>query len=96
MAYLNRQERENLLKELQKLNFNKAKHKLIRMDPKGRLACFRNNQTTGKWITRFDLLGLGARVTLVESNRVETQHGKQKSIYELVEIIIEPTADNRT
>jgi hypothetical protein len=97
MAYLNAQEREALLQELKKLNtFNRAKGRLQRIDPKGRLALFRNNQSTGKWITRFDLSGLGTRVTLVEEFKPRPKHSKQRADYELIDIIVEPLPDNRT
>jgi hypothetical protein len=97
MAFLNRDEREALLQELVKLPFNKAKWKLRRLDPKGNIAYFRNMQTSGKFHTRFDLEGLGTRVTLVE--RQIKKPGKspryEKSEFELVEVIVEPTPENR-
>jgi hypothetical protein len=98
MAFLNRQEREQLLKELVEIGkFNKAKGKLLRMDPKGRLAYFRNAQASGRFYTRFELEGLGTRVTLVEQQ--VPKPGKSdayiKSEFELVEVHVEPTPENR-
>lgn len=97
MAYLNQQQREELVERLSKMKFNRAKHTLVRMDPKGKLAYFRNNQETGKWMTRVDLYSLGTRVTLVESNSVSDKTGRLvRSGYELEEIIVEPMPDNHT
>lgn len=97
MAFLNRQEREKLLNELTTLTFNKAKWKLRRLDPKGSMAFFRNMQTSGKFHTRFNLEGLGTRVTLVETQTQAPSKtpGFNKSQFELVEVIVEPTPENR-
>jgi hypothetical protein len=51
MAYLNQAEREALLDELKALTFRKAKGRVRRLDPKGRLAYFRNDQRTGEVVT---------------------------------------------
>lgn len=96
MAYLNANERQKLLDELKRMRFNQAKHKLIRMDPKGRLVYYRNNQGTNKWMTRIDLVSYGTRVTLVEENRLQEKNGKTYAEFELTEIIVEPTPDNRS
>lgn len=98
MAYLNAQEREDLLKELSKMNFNRAKGKLRRMDPKAKLGIYRTVQITGEWITRYDLLGLGTRVTLIEDRAPLADDPKlrQKLDYQLVEVIVEPLPENRT
>lgn len=95
MAYLNEQQRLELLNELKQMNFNRAKGKLRRMDPKARLVFYRNAQSVGRWMTRYDLEGLGTRVTLVEENRVEDKDSRLKSRWELVEVLVEPTPDNR-
>lgn len=97
MAFLNRQEREQLLKELTEMNFNKVRGKLRRLDPQGRLAFFRNAQTSGKFHTRFELDGLGTRVTLVEerTDKDTKKPGFVKNAFEMVEVIVEPTPDNR-
>jgi hypothetical protein len=96
MAYLNEQERLALLNELKDMTFNRAKGKVRSLDPKARLAYFRNAQQVGRWMTRYDLPSLGTRVTLVESHRDVPQNTKTKSEFELIEVIIEPTPDNRT
>jgi hypothetical protein len=95
MAYLNEQERLALLDELKDMSFNRAKGKLRSLDPKARLAFFRNAQQVGRWMTRYELPSLGARVTLVESHRDVPNNSKTKSEFEMVEVIIEPTPDNR-
>jgi hypothetical protein len=97
MAFLNANERLALLEDLRKMTFRQAKWKLQRMDPKGRTALYRNVQGVDRWISRFDLLGLGTRVTLVERKKdIDEKGGRQKAEYEMVEVIVEPTPDNRT
>ncbi len=96
MAFLNAQERDALLQELKNMNFGQAKWKLIHLDPKGRLAYFRNNQAVDKWMTRYVLPGLGTRVTLVETYDTKQKGGKTKENFQLEEVVVEPTPDNRT
>ncbi len=98
MAYLNTQEREALLTELKSLDFLHAKRKLITSDQKGRLCYYRNSQRSGFLETRFDLEGLGTRVTLVEKHDrtpSEKKPGIYDSSYEIVDVIVEPLPDNR-
>ncbi|MBC6938129.1 MAG: hypothetical protein DWB42_20190 [Chloroflexi bacterium] len=92
MAYLNEQQRAQLRDELKNLKFNQAKGRLRRMDPKARLVFYRNSQQVGRWLTRYDLESLGTRVTLVEQNRVSSS---MRSEWELVDVKVEPTPDNR-
>lgn len=96
MAFLNAQERENLRNELKNLSFGAAKFKLHRLDKKGRLAYIRNNQRTGQWMTRFELDGLGTRVTLIERYEPTERGGKLRAQFELLDVVVEPTPDNRT
>jgi hypothetical protein len=96
MAFLNAEEREHLLNELKELSFNRAKAKLRRMDPKGRLAYLRNSQGVNRWSTRYELKGLGANVTLIEDYNKNERGGKVYGDFNLVEIVVEPTAENRT
>ncbi len=98
MAYLNEQEREELLYELVKLPFIKAKNKLRRMDSKARLDVYRNVQNTGEWMTRYDLPSLGTTVTLIETN-ISTNNDpavRTKSKLELERVIVAPLPENRT
>ena len=71
MAFLNKQEREQLENELKGMKFSRATGKVRGLDPNVRLVYYRNAQETGEWLTRYELKGLGARVTLVET-RTET------------------------
>jgi len=96
MAYLNEQERDELLNELKDMKFNRAKYKLARMDPKGRLAYYRNVQMSGEWHTKYILEGLGTIVTLVEVNLAENDQIRNWQNYQFVNIIVEPTPSNRT
>jgi len=97
MAYLNTQERDALRDELAGLNFIKAKRRLFLADRKGRLCFFRNAQHSGFLETRFDLEGLGTRVTLIEKHdREPDPNGKHyDSRYDLVDIVVEPLPGNR-
>ena len=97
MAYLTKEQRDALQAELASLSFKQAQGKLKHMDPKGRLAYYRNAQRTDKWMTRWVLTGLGTQVTLVESNIVsdEKKPNRIKNDYALVDVIVEPTPDNR-
>jgi hypothetical protein len=102
MAYLNQQEREKLLNDLKDMNFNKAKAKVRGLDRESRLAYYRNVQNTANRLyTRYDLPGLGTRVTLVEAGNLSSLNDKNfpermRNKNSLVEVIVEPTADNRT
>ena len=97
MAFLNEQERDKLLEELKKKNFNQAKGKLARMDPQGRLAYYRNVQNAGEWVTRYDLEGLGTRVTIGRSKTsTPTTPRRTKTTFKLVRITVEPLPGNRT
>lgn len=97
MAYLTTEERSKLLNELKNMSFNQANGKLRHIDPHGRLVYYRNAQTTGRWLTRYELTGLGTRVTLVESHsgKATEKANRLKSTFELVDVIVEPTSDNR-
>jgi hypothetical protein len=97
MAYLTEQERDALLNELKNMTFQQAQGKLRRMDEKSRMAYYRNAQQTGRWLTRYMLPRLGTRVTLVEvhTDTATSKEKRLKSEYEFVEVIVEPTPDNR-
>lgn len=96
MAYLNTQEREELLQELSKLNYMQAKRKIRNMDQKARLGVFRNVQGVNRWLTRYTLPSLGTKVTLVESHSLGGDARVKESDYELVEVIVEALPQNRT
>ncbi len=96
MAYLNVAQRKTLLDDLSGMKFNRAKFKLTRMDPDGRLAYFRNVQQTGEWHTKFILDGLGTAVTLVEVNHAQNDQYRNKQRFEFVNVIVEATPDNRS
>lgn len=96
MAYLNEAERDQLLDELKTMNFKRATSKLRRMDPKGKLAIYRNNQQTGEWVTRYDLVGLGTRVTLIEDRVIKKGERSDQNKYELARMVVEPMPGNRT
>ncbi len=97
MAYLTEQERDALLNELKNMSFRQAQGKLRSLDDQGRMAYFRNAQQTGRWLTRYVLPALGTRVTLVEkhTDTATSNEKRTKSEYEFVEVIVEPTPDNR-
>ncbi len=96
MAYLNEDERRALLDDLSGMRLWRAKFKLRLMDPKGRLLYLRNVQQAGEWHTKYVLESLGAQVTLVEVNQAENNQPRNKQKFEFVNVIVEPTADNRS
>ena len=96
MAYLNEDERRALLADLSGMRLWRAKFKLRLMDPKGRLLYLRNVQQAGEWHTKYVLESLGAQVTLVEVNQAENNQPRNKQKFEFVNVIVEPTADNRS
>lgn len=104
MAYLNRAEREKLLNDLKTMKFNRAKGKLRRIDPKGKIAYFRNAQEAGKLYTRFELYGLGTVVTLIESETgtqtTDVAAGaaavRLKPSFDLLEVVVDPMPENKT
>lgn len=96
MTFLNETERGALLEELQGMKFGRAKHKLLRMDPAGRLAYYRNVQQAGEWHTKIVLEGLGTAVTLVEVNHAGNDQARNPQRFEFDRIIVEPTPENRS
>ena len=96
MAYLNEGERRALLDELSGMRLWRAKFKLRLMDPKGRLLYLRNVQQAGEWHTKYVLESLGAQVTLVEVNQAENNQYRNQQKFEFINVIVEPTADNRS
>jgi hypothetical protein len=98
MAYLTTEQRDQLKTELENMSFNRANGKLKRMDDKGRMAFYRNAQRTGHWMTKYVLTSLGTEVTLVESNMYkETDRpNRVKTQFNLTDVIVEPTPDNRS
>jgi hypothetical protein len=91
MAFMNKAERDALLDRIKDKRFNRIKGILRGVDRKIKLAYYRNIQEVGRWMTRYVLPTYGVQVTLVENQAVKGF----KAEYELVEIIVEPTADNR-
>ena len=96
MAHLNETQRKALLDQLTGMKFNRAKGKLLRMDPDGRLAYFRNVQQSGEWHTKFILAGLGTAVTLIEVNHAANDQYRNQQKFEFTNIIVEPTLENRS
>lgn len=95
MPYLNEGERRSLLDELSGMRLWRAKFKLRLMDPKARLVYLRNVQRSGEWHTKYVLESLGTQVTLVETNQAENTQYRNQQKFEFVNVIVEPTADNR-
>ncbi len=91
MAFLNKSERDALLEELRGKRFERCQRILVLKDQNVRLKYFRNIQEIDRWMTRYVLPDLGTQVTLVEG--LNTADGKRS--FNLSEIIVEPTPDNR-
>ncbi len=96
MAYLNAQERTKLAEELVEMPFNRAKGHLRRIDPKNRMAFFRNAQSPTQLHTRYDLPTLGTRVTMVESmtEKDTKKSGVFTSEFKILHVIVEALPDN--
>ena len=97
MAYLTKEERENLEKELKGLKFNQANGRVRGMDSHGRLVYYRNAQQVGEWWTRYELKSFGVRVTLIEKHwdKATDRADRGRAQFELVDVKVEPTPDNR-
>jgi len=98
MAYLNAEQRQALKEELEGMTFNQAKFKLRTMDRMVRLKYYRNSQQPRTLHTLYELAGLGTRVTLVETHDTRPMlnvSNAMRSEFELAEVIVEPTPDNR-
>lgn len=98
MAFINKQEREELERELKEMNdFTQVKRRLFTIDQKGRLVYFRNAQYTNRLMTRFDLEGLGTRVTIFEKHSREPDESGQfwNSHYEFLDVEVEALPENR-
>jgi len=91
MAFMNQAEREALLNQIKDLKVNQIKARLRRASNRVRLAYFRNVQEVGRWMTRYVLEDKGTQVTLVET----FDNANGKADFRLVEIIVEPTPENR-
>ena len=89
MATFSQAQRQALLDELSGMKFGRAKGKLARMDPKGRLVYYRNAQQPDEWHTKFVLEGKGIAVTLVEHNHAENDQARNKQNFEFVNVVIE-------
>lgn len=97
MAFLNAQERERLKNDLKSMSYNRAKGRLNRLDPQGKMVYWRNSQKVGELHTRFDLLGLGTTVSLVEKMNLKPTDKDRvsRTSFEMVDVIVEPLPDNR-
>ncbi len=89
MATFSQAQRQALLDELSGMKFGRAKGKLARMDPQGRLVYYRNVQQAGEWHTKYRLEGMGIAVTLVEVNHAGNDQARNKQNFEFVRVIIE-------
>lgn len=96
MAYLTKEQRDALKAELSELSFNQA-HGRLKRTAHSRLAFYRNAARTGQWMTKWVLPDLGTQVTLIESNTFKDKDkpNRVKNTYQLVDVIVEPTPDNR-
>ncbi|MCY4466124.1 MAG: hypothetical protein OXE46_11370 [Chloroflexi bacterium] len=89
MATFSQAQRQALLDELSGMKFGRAKGKLARMDPRGRLVYYRNVQQSGEWHTKFLLEGKGIAVTLVEVSHAGNDQARNEQNFQFVNVIIE-------
>lgn len=98
MAYLNAQQREQLRQELLPLKLGKAKGRVKGMDRKSRLVLYRNMQRVGQFTTLYELPSLGIKVALIEGEEIgdAIKDGAAfKKKYDLLDVTVEPTPDNK-
>lgn len=93
MAFLNKDERDQLLEDIKNKTYPQIRGILNRRDSKARLAYYRNVQQVNKWMTRYVLEGLGTQVTIVEVP--EHDERRNRTQYIIQEIVVEPTSENR-
>lgn len=99
MAYLNENEREELANALIEKTYLQAKRTVRNMDRQSKLGVLRNMQRSGELLTSYTLPNKGAVVSLIEKRKTGydgTPDQRQDANYELVRVVVEPTADNRT
>jgi hypothetical protein len=98
MSYLNAEQRQQLAQELVGKKYGAAKWKLLKMDGEGRIRFFRNTQRVGYLMTSFELPTYGVNVTLYEKHDSKTDPitSKIKGEYKLAEVVVEPTAANKS
>ncbi|MEM9952283.1 MAG: hypothetical protein AAF846_11810 [Chloroflexota bacterium] len=95
MPFLNKDERDELLNDIKDMKFNKIRGYVYRKDSKARLGYFRNVQESGQWMTRYILEGMGTMVTVYEKINEEDKGLFNKRKYEITQIKVEPTSENR-
>ena len=95
MAFLNKDERDALLNDIKDKNLGGIRFYVHNKDNKARLAYYRNVQESGKWMTRYVLEGLGTQVTVYERINADNKGWFSKRKYEIEQIVVEPTANNR-
>lgn len=95
MAFMNKDERDALLDEIKDKKFNQIRGYVHRKDADARLAYYRNVQESGHWMTRYVLEGLGTKVTVYEKINEQDKGWFNKRKYEITQIVIEPTDENR-
>jgi hypothetical protein len=96
MAYLNQNERDQMAQDLKDKTRQQIRGYVNGKDAKARLAYWRNVQESGKWMTRYVLESLGTMVTVYEVLEEESKGWFNKRDYKIEQIVVEPTANNRT
>ena len=96
MAYLNKQERDQMAEDIKDKTRQQIRGYVNGKDPKARLAYWRNVQESGKWMTRYVLETLGTMVTIYEVLDEEPKGWFNKRDYKIEQIVVEPTRSNRT
>ncbi|MGQ9909787.1 MAG: hypothetical protein ACUVS2_13235 [Candidatus Flexifilum sp.] len=97
MTYLNAQQREQLREDLLKLPPGRAKARVKSLDSKSRLVLYRNMQRVGQYTTAYVLPTLGVRVSLIEGEALKeaSRPGWFKRKYDLVDVVVTPTPENK-
>ncbi|MDQ7028173.1 MAG: hypothetical protein Q9P01_11260 [Anaerolineae bacterium] len=96
MAYLNKQERDQMAEEIKDKSPSQIRGYVNGKDKKARLAYWRNVQESGKWMTRYIMDSLGTMVTIYETFDEESKGWFNQRKYRVAQIVVEPSPNNRT
>jgi hypothetical protein len=95
MAFLNKQERDQLAEDLKDKTFQQIRGYINRKDKNARLAYYRNVQLSTHWMTRYVMPTVGTQVTVFEAVDENTKDDITRRKYRIDQIMVEPTSYNQ-
>ncbi len=90
---LSKLEMDELAQKLAKMNINRARATVRKMDSQARLDIFRVSVGTNRWVTRYSLPTKGLRIMLIEQKEEygdPDDHGYRNARFKYVEALVEP------